>query len=178
MEKRTLIGAIILAVLAVSGFAQPAPPATATVNIGGSTITVKYSALSVKGRKIFGGVVPYGKAWGIGENAVATLSTDSDLVFKGGGLPAGDYSLYILPAADGWQLIFSKATGAQALNYDAKMDVGRVPMAVSTAKAPVETCKITLGSVAGVYTKLELAWENTVASVSLYRDVGASDPEW
>ena len=58
------------------------------------------------------------------------------------------------------------------------MDVGRVPMAVSTAKAPVETCKITLGSVAGVYTKLELAWENTVASVSLYRDVGASDPEW
>ena len=51
-------------------------------------------------------------------------------------------------------------------------------MTVTAAKTPVETCKITLSSVAGVYTKLELAWENTVASVSLYRDVGASDPEW
>ena len=138
--------------------------------IQGKTIEVKYTGPSMNGRKIFGAAVPYGQVWRIGDKAAPSFHTDADLAFYGLTVPKGDYALYVLPAADKWQLIISRQTGVAA--YNPKMDVGRVPMTMGKAPAPVETCRVTLTKTAALSAKLELSWENTVASRSVPRRLG------
>jgi hypothetical protein len=170
--------AAALAALAVSGFAQQPPLAQTSLTVEGNNISVKYSAPSVKGRKIFGGVVPYNQVWRVGEGTAAAFHTDADIVFKGANVPKGDYTLYVLVAADKWQLIINKQSGPKALAYDPKMDLGRVAMSLAKPAAPVEICKLTLTKTAAMAGKLELAWENTVASVPFYLDKAPGDSEW
>ncbi len=166
--------------LAVFAFALLAPCLSAqeqtSVVLQGKTIEIKYAAQSMKGRKIFGSTVPYGQVWRIGDKAAPVFHTESDLAFYGMTVPKGDYTVYVLPAADKWQLIISKQKGAGA--YDPKLDVGRVPMTMGKAPAPVETCKVTLTKTAALSGKLELSWENTVASAPFRLDLMASDREW
>src|ERR1035441_5963317 len=116
---RWLVGLFVIAILAPAVRAQE----QVSVVIQGKTITVKYAAPAMNGRKIFGAAVPYGQVWRIGDKAAPALHTDADLAFYGLTVPKGDYTLYVLPAADKWQLIVSRQTGAAA--YDPKMDVGR-----------------------------------------------------
>jgi hypothetical protein len=146
------------------------------VTLQGKNIEVKYGAQAMKGRKIFGAAVPYGQVWRVGDKAAATFHTDGDLAFYGMTVPKGDYTLYVLPAADKWQLVINKQKGAGA--YDAKQDVGRVPMTMSKPAAPVETCKVTLTKTAALSGKLEVAWENTVASIPFRLDLAPTDREW
>jgi hypothetical protein len=145
---------------------QPlSPPAEASVTIGGKAITIKYSAPSMRGRKIFGGLEPYGKVWRAGANAATALHTDADLDLNGLAVPKGDYTLYVWLDENQWQLIVNKQTGQWGTNYDQGQDLGRVKMNMSKPAAPVETFKITLSSAGGSAGKLQLEWENTVASV-------------
>ena len=173
MTKCGFLYGVLIAGLAGSAIAQE----QASTTIQGKTISIKYSAPSAKGRKIFGGVVPYNQVWRIGEASGATLHTDSDLVFYGLSVPKGDYSLYVLVDPAKWQLIINKQTGAKAAAYNAKMDVGRVPMTMGQAPAAVETCKMTFTKTAALAAKLELSWENTIASVPFHIDY-AADREW
>jgi hypothetical protein len=140
-------------------------------------LAVRYTPPSRKGRKIFGGVVPYGQVWSIGERPV-TLHAEADMQFNGFSLFKGDYTVYVLVDADSWQLILNKQTGPKAAVYDPKLDMGRVKMTLAKASAPIETCKITLTKTADLAGKLEVAWENTVASVPFYLDRVAVDKEW
>ena len=148
----------------------------ASVVLQGKTVAVKYAASSVSGRKIFGAAVPYGQVWRIGDKAAATLHTDADLAFYGLTVPKGDYTLYVLPAAEKWQLIISRQKGAAA--YDPKLDVGRVQMTIGKTPAAVETCKVTLTKTAALSAKFELSWENTAASVPFRVDLMNPDREW
>src|SRR5258706_6819069 len=72
---------------------RPSPPATAIGKIGGAAITITYSSPSVKGRQIWGALVPYGKAWRAGANEATLFLTDKDIKVEGKSLPAGKYSL-------------------------------------------------------------------------------------
>jgi hypothetical protein len=148
------------------------------VTLDGKTITVKYAPSAMKGRKIFGAAVPYNQVWKIGDAAAPTLHTDADIVFKGVTVPKGDYSLYVLAAADKWQLIINKQTGAKAANHDPKFDLGRVQMTLAKPPAPVENSRITLTKAAAMAAKIEIAWENTVATVQFHLDRVAGDSEW
>jgi hypothetical protein len=76
---------------------RPSPPATATGKVGGANITINYSSPSVKGRKIWGDLVPYGKVWRAGANEATTFETDKAITVEGKNLPAGKYSLFALP---------------------------------------------------------------------------------
>ncbi|HTK22302.1 MAG TPA: DUF2911 domain-containing protein, partial [Mucilaginibacter sp.] len=76
---------------------RPSPPATATGKIGDATITINYSSPSVKGRKIFGGILPYDKLWRAGANEATMFETDKDIVVEGKKLPAGKYSFFATP---------------------------------------------------------------------------------
>ena len=169
---RCLVGVFLIAILPAVLKAQE----QTSVVIQGKAITVKYTASLMNGRRIFGAAVPYGQVWRIGDKAAPTFHTDADLVFYGLTVPRGDYTLYVLPAADKWQLIINRQTGAAA--YDPKMDVGRAPMTMGKPPAPVETCKVTLTKTAALAAKLELSWENTVASVPFHIDLITSDREW
>lgn len=141
------------------------PAAETSVTINGKQITIHYSAPSMRGRKIFGGLEGYNRVWRTGANNATTLDTQGDLTINGLKVPKGKYSLFTYIAPDQWQLIVNKQTGMSGLDYEQGQDLGRVKMNLSKPPAPVETFKITLASAGGNKGTLTLAWENTVASV-------------
>lgn len=167
--KRTLTAFLMIAAF---GAAQQSPPAQTEVTINGKKISIKYSAPSMRGRKIFGkdGIIAKDTGypvWRAGANAATALHTDGDLMIGSLHVPKGDYTLFVDTGANPWQLIVNKQTGQGGLDYDKSKDLGRVPMKMSKPAAPIETYKMTLSGAGGNNAKLELAWENVVASVDI-----------
>jgi hypothetical protein len=148
------------------------PAAEATGTIAGKSLKIKYSAPSVRGRQIFGdgGVVSRDSTypvWRAGANAATTLQTDANLDIGGLNVPAGTYSLYVLVKdPDNWKLIVNKQTGQGGDTYAPDMDLGRVDMKMEKPKSPVEALKYTI-TANGNVGRLQLEWENHVASVAL-----------
>ena len=171
--KSLLIGAAILAGSMTFASAQPSPPARASVTIAGKALAIKYSAPSVRGRKIFGegGRVsqdPTYPVWRGGANAATAFHTDADLEVGDLKVPKGDYTLFFLVSDPGqWQLIINKETGQSGLAYKRDMDLGRVKMDMSKPPALIETLKYTLSDLGGNKGKLQLEWENHIASVPI-----------
>src|SRR5579871_3002600 len=162
----------VLALFVQSGSAQ-SPSAQTSVSLAGKSISIHYSAPSVRHRKVFGpgGLLsqdPTYPAWRAGANSATSFHTDADLDIGGLAVPKGDYTIYVWVAdPDNWQLILSKQTGQWGLEYSQKMDLGRVKMTMTRPATPIEVYKMTL-STTGVKTgKLELAWENHIASVPI-----------
>ncbi len=164
--KSVLFSAAMLAAFATCSFGQtkPSPPAETHVAIDGKAITIKYSAPSVRGRKIFGGLVPYGKVWRAGANEATALHTEADLDMGGLKIPAGDYTLYVLPEDNKWTLIVNKQTGQWGTEYDKAQDLGRVPMVLSKSPSQIERFQITLASKGGKQGRIQMAWDTTVAT--------------
>ena len=163
----------VLLVCATVAPAQQSPAKTATGSIGGKNITVKYSAPSVRGRKIFGegGRVmqdPNAPIWRAGANAATSLVTEADLDIGGLSVPKGSYTLFVdVKNPDAWDLIVNKQTGQWGLKYDASQDLGRVKMQMSKPPALIETLNYTITDSGGGKGKLTLAWENHIASVPI-----------
>src|SRR5450631_1490763 len=173
--NRALTGILTLAVAAGIASAQPSPPKETSASIGGKSITIKYSAPSVKGRKIFGGadaLQPDNTVWRAGANNATALHTDGDITIGNLNVPAGDYTLYVFLDPKGWQLVVSKQTGQWGINRDGSTTldeskaVGRTPMKMSKPASMVETYKMTLAG-AGKKGTLTLEWENVSASVNI-----------
>lgn len=173
--KRALTSVLLISTAAALGLAQdmqkggkkaPAsPPAETSVTVNGKTITIKYSAPSMRGRDIFGkgGVVskdPTYPVWRAGANSATALHTDADLDIKGLAVPKGDYTLFVFLDDGKWQFIVNKQTGQWGLTYNQAQDLGRVAMDMSKPPAPIETYKMTLSA-----GKLQLEWADVVASV-------------
>jgi hypothetical protein len=165
----------VFAALAVSvPFASAqSPPAQTSITLAGKSIAIHYSAPSVRHRKIFGpgGLLsqdPTYPAWRAGANSATSFHTDGDLDVGGLNVPKGDYTVYVWVAdPDSWQLILSRQTGQWGLDYNRKMDLGRVKMTMSKPPAPIERYRMTLSSTGLKSGKLELAWENHIASVPI-----------
>lgn len=170
--KSALTITVSLALSAAIAFAQ-SPSAQTSATIGGKSLSIRYSAPSVRGRKIFGagGLLsqdPTYPAWRAGANSATAFHTDADLDVGGLQVPKGDYTLYAWVAdPDNWQLIFSKETGQWGLTYNAKMDLGRVKMMMSKPPTPIETYKIILSSTGPKTGQLRLEWEKHIASVPI-----------
>jgi len=135
--------------------------------IAGKKITITYGRPFKKERAIFGGLVPYGQVWRTGADEATTLATEADLMVGSLHVPAGEYGLFTIPAEKEWTLVLNK-TAKQwgAFKYDQKMDLGRVPMKVSTA-APVEQLTITLQGTGGNRGVLKISWDTVSASADL-----------
>jgi hypothetical protein len=159
---------VVAALLAAAPLmAQQSPPAETSVTIAGKTIHINYSAPSMRGRKIFGSLEPYGRVWRAGANDATALHTDANLDIGGLSVPKGDYTLFVYLDPKQWQLIVSKLTGEWGLDYNQSRDLGRVKMDMSQPPKPVETYKMTLSGLGGNKGKLQLAWENTIAEVGI-----------
>jgi hypothetical protein len=133
--KKIKLALLLIAAIAIYAnvFAQTAkprvsPPATATGNIGNTAITIHYSSPSVKGRKIWGGLVPYDSVWRAGANEATTFETTMDIKVQGTLLPAGKYGFFLLPKEHGkWVAIFNKVPDQWgAFKYDMSKDQLRV----------------------------------------------------
>ena len=133
----------------------------------GKTVHVDYSSPRMRGRKIFGELVPYGEVWRAGANAATSFVMDTDLVVGGTRVPAGSYTLFALPKENEWTLVISKATGEWGIPYPGEaQDLARVPMKVSKLPAPVEAFTIAFDNEGGGCT-MRLDWETTRASVQI-----------
>jgi hypothetical protein len=165
MRLHAFVVGAVLAASMVAGAAEaqqqrPSPPGTAKATIDGATIQIDYSRPSMKGRKIMGGLVPYGQVWRTGANEATTLTTDKAIDIGGLAVPAGKYTLYTLPGETEWKLIVNKQTGQWGTNYDEKQDLGRVTLKKAAPPAPVEQFTISIDK-ADKGGTLKLAWENT-----------------
>ncbi|MEZ4826536.1 MAG: DUF2911 domain-containing protein [Bacteroidia bacterium] len=106
---------------------RPSPPAVATSTIGGATVTIDYSSPAVKGRTIWGDLVPYGEVWRTGANEATTFTADKNVTINGQALPAGRYGLFTIPTEGDWTVVFnSVADQWGAYEYDESKDVLRV----------------------------------------------------
>ena len=167
LAKRNLLFFTVAALTSASiAFAQKASPAaTASVNLSDNTITINYSRPYMKGRKIMGELVPYGKVWRTGADDATSLKTPVDLEIGGVKVPAGSYTLFSLPSAGVWKLIINKQTGQWGLDYDEKQDFARVDMKKSALTSPLEQFTIELVKKGPKEAELILEWENTKLSV-------------
>lgn len=150
-----------------SGKKPVSAAAEATVTLKGKAITIDYSAPSVRGRKIFGGLVPYDKVWRTGANAATTLKTPIHLKIGTIDAPAGTYTIYSLPSESGSKLIVNKRTGQWGTEYDQSKDLGRTELTSSTPSASVETFVIEFAKPTGDASTLHLRWEKTDLSLPI-----------
>jgi hypothetical protein len=147
---------------------RPSPPAKANcVFADGKKITVDYSSPRMRGRKIFGGLVPYGEVWRAGANEATTFVVNTGVVVSGKQVPAGSYTLFTLPSAGRWELIISKQTGEWGIPYPGdQFDFARLDMQVRKLPAPLENFTIAFDRAADRCT-MRLDWETTRASVDI-----------
>ena len=164
---------VLVAGFSTTSYAQfggpvASPPLKADCKFSdGKTIHVDYSSPRMKGRKIFGGLVPYGEPWRAGANEATTFVIDADMNVGGKAVPAGSYTIFTLPTADTWTLIISKQTGEWGVPYPGEsFDFGRTPMKVSKLASPVENFTIAFDQ-SGAACTLRLDWETTRASVQI-----------
>jgi hypothetical protein len=143
------------------GIGVPSPPAVASAEVDGASIDIQYAQPAVRGRTIWGGIVPFNEVWRTGANAATHMTTDRSLVFGGQSIPAGTYTLWsIFQDADSGQLIVNAQTNQWGTNYDAAQDVLRVDMNAVTTAEPSERFTIHIRDTdAG--GELVLAWDTT-----------------
>jgi hypothetical protein len=172
MQRRTFTRifccALFATIVSSAAFAQndqkpPAsPPAQAKIEFGSKTVTIDYGAPSMRGRKIFGTLVPYDHWWRTGANSATTLKTDINLRIGTLGVPAGTYTLYTIPEKSGWTLIVNRQTGQWGTKYDETQDLGRVKMMEGVIpSSPIETFQIKFEHTKDLTTELHLLWETT-----------------
>jgi hypothetical protein len=178
MDMRALailiaVGVLVLGVFAGVHAAQdkksrPSPAAKTSCDLGGGkTLTIDYSSPRAKGRKIYGGLVPYGEVWRAGANEATTFVTDADLNVGGKPVPAGNYTIFAIPDKNKWTLVISKKTSEWGTPYPgADSDFARMDMTASTLPTTVENFTIGFDKTAGGCT-LHMDWETTRASIDI-----------
>ena len=161
-----LAGMTAFAIPSRGQFVSPAANAECKFT-DGKTITVHYFSPRVRGRKIFGDLVPFGEVWRAGANDATAFKTDVALVVGGKAVPAGSYTLFTLPTQNKWTLIISKQTGEWGTPYPGeKHDFARMEMKVSKLPSPQENFTISFDP-AGASCTMKLDWETTRASINI-----------
>lgn len=161
---------LLLAALCISlpAFAQPlvlpalSPSSTLTQSFSTSKIEISYSRPSMRGRKVFGELVPFGKVWRTGANAATKITFEETMVIGGSTIAPGTYSFYTVPGESEWEIILNKNTGNWgAYGYSKADDVARFVVKPTKLSAPVETFTISITDITFSSCNIELQWENT-----------------
>lgn len=149
-------------------YAQKSPPATAAGKVGGASITITYSSPSVKGRKIWGDLVPYGKAWRAGANEATTFMTDKDITVEGKALKAGKYSVFVVPTEKEWEFIFNSETGQWGIKKGGDANFDPTKNAITFKVKPSKSASMTEQLTYTVTNNgFKFGWENMEANVKI-----------
>ncbi|HYU32343.1 MAG TPA: DUF2911 domain-containing protein [Thermoanaerobaculia bacterium] len=139
---------------------RPSPNANVAQTIGVTDVSIHYSRPGVKGRTIWGGLVPYSQVWRTGANENTTITFSTPVKIGGTELPAGTYGLQTIPTQDQWTVIFSKdAELWGAFDYKQEHDALRIQATPRPAPAPVERMRFTFENVTDNAAEVVLAWE-------------------
>ena len=148
----------------------PSPKATITQAVGIMEVTVSYSRPGVKGREIFGGLVPYGELWRTGANASTTIKFTGDVTLGGIPVPAGEYALFTVPGKEAWEIVLSKSVGWGTNDYKKEDDVARFQVKPSVLTDPVERFTITLANITDNSLDFVLEWDRTAVRFGMQTD--------
>ena len=152
-------------------FPQASPAASFKERIGLTGVSVEYSRPGVKGRKIFGGLVPYGEVWRTGANSATKITFSTDVNFGGTAVPPGDFALFTIPGPNEWTVILNKVSGQWgSYAYDEKNDVARVKVKPIAMPDSLETMTISMNDVHDDSAILTIAWEKTRVPVKIETD--------
>ncbi len=153
----------------------PAASPTQTVKqaFGISEITIEYSRPGVKGRVVFGDVVPFGKIWRTGANSTTKITFGDDVKIEGVDVKAGTYGFYTIPNADSWEIMLYKdlTLGGNVANYKTENEVIRVKVKPTTLANKVETFTMGLADITSTTSNIELTWENTRVAISVVTEI-------
>lgn len=157
----------LLAILTISAYGQgdkkvPSPPAKAEGKSGAASVSIDYHQPSAKGRKIMGGLVPFGEVWRTGANKTTSITVSAPVKVEGQTLAAGTYALFTIPGESEWTIIVNKNIEWGAYSYKQADDVLRVKVKPTKTSAFVETFTIS-------YTndQVVMQWENTQVAFSV-----------
>src|SRR4051794_27555648 len=171
-----LVAGLLLVLTAGAALAQqldlprPSPNASVTQTVGITDITIKYSRPGVKGREIWGKLVPYDKVWRTGANENTTITFSTPVKIEGHELPAGRYGLFTIPTADRWTVIFSKdSNDLGAFNYKQEDDALRIEAGPQPA-AFRERMAFGFDDVTDTSTKVILSWEKLQVTFTIEVD--------
>jgi hypothetical protein len=171
-RKRGLIHGIFFVALAIGAIPSEAQLASPTAKAAckftdGKTIAVNYSSPRMRGRKIFGDLIPFGEVWRVGADDATSFVPNADVIVGGKSVPAGKYTLFTLPTPTKWTLIISKQTGEWGIPYPGeKYDFARMEMKVSKLSSPLENFTISFDQT-GTSCTMKLDWETTRASIDI-----------
>jgi hypothetical protein len=165
-----LIGVAVVAVIQAHGFSQRArvsPHESVSGSVDGATITVVYGRPSMRGRTIFGALVPFDRVWCPGADEATTLESSLPLRVGGVEVPTGPHTIWMLPARGAWTLIISKQRSGFHTYYPADQDLGRVTLTKRELDAPVEQLTFAVTPAAAGGGELAMRWERTEVSAPL-----------
>jgi len=149
------------------------PLQTVKQAFGLSEITIEYSRPGVKGRVVFGDVVPYGKIWRTGANSTTKITFGDDVKIEGVDVKAGTYGFYTIPNKDSWEIMLYKdlTLGGNVEDYKTENEVIRVKVKPTSLTEKVETYTMGITNVTSTSANIELTWENTKVAVAVVTEI-------
>jgi len=175
--KPLIYSLLITVILSNYSFAQirtpaPSPASSLTQTVGLTDITLNYSRPGVKGRVIFGDLIPYNKLWRTGANMATKIEFSDDVKIEGKDLKAGAYALFTIPGQENWTIIFNTNYNQGGTGqYKESEDVLRVQVKPDKMTDKIETFTIDINDITDTSAKLWILWENTAVPVNIEVDV-------
>ena len=162
-----LAGLVVAAAHAGPEVQRSAPREQAALTLAGKRLAIDYGRPAIRGRSIFGVLVPWDEIWRTGADEASQFSSELDLRFAGVVVPKGKYALFTIPGERGWQLVLNKVADQWgSFNYEAAQDVVRVPMRFESVSEPIERLSMALTASGEDAATLWIGWEKTVVSAS------------
>lgn len=175
MKRIVLAGLLLSAsILSEAQLKTPAPSPTQNLrqDFGLGTIELSYSRPGVRGRKVYGDLVPFGQVWRTGANSATTISFTDEVIVGGKKIPAGKYGLLTIPAAKQWIVILSKQTNVTSpADYKEDQDVVRVNVSTVKSKSATETFTLAVQDVKPTSCNLVMSWEKRSWSLPIQTDI-------
>ena len=174
--KRILLAGLFLSasILSEAQLKTPAPSPVQNLrqDFGLGTIELSYSRPGVRGRKVYGDLLPYGQVWRTGANSATTISFTDEVIVGGKKVPAGKYGLLTIPGAKQWIVILSKQTNVTSpADYNAEQDVVRVNLSTTKSKTSTETFTLSIQDIKPTSCNLVMSWEKRSFSLPIQTEI-------
>ena len=153
-------------------FPAASQPATISQRVGLTDIEITYSRPAMRGREIFGALVPYGEVWRTGANNATKITFSTDVTLNGSAVPAGTYELHTIPTPGDWTVIIHRDMGQWgSYAYDPENDIARFTASPESLRTPVQTLTLSIDDIKKESATLGIAWAGTRVPVEIEVDV-------
>ncbi len=185
MKKTFKRGIALLAFVAIAATSvdaqiktpQPSPAATVTQAFGLGEVSIEYSRPAVKGRVVYGDLVPFDKLWRTGANASTKINFTDDVIIAGSKVSAGEYALYTIPGKAEWTVMINKNTklwgAGNPGDYKESEDVARIKVKPQTLASNVESFTIDVSDITNNSCMINISWEKTKVSFKVETEIDA-----